>query len=171
MYRKRIGVIICQSSSQEKPNGMVRGLPKSACSADRYCRMDRTLSWSGRSLSLTRSFYYFSPADWRLHVLDDAGDRILYMDPDQHLYQLYHQVSRKRLGLFSGWSYWVSLVFLGMAEITAVSNYVSFGFQIGQPGRFKLSFSAFKLCKLDRCEGFGEVEFWFRNDQDCHYLP
>ena len=22
-------------------------------------------------------------------------------------------------------------------------------------------FSAFKLCKLDRCEGFGEVEFWF----------
>ena len=38
----------------------------------------------------------------------------------------------------------------------------SFGFQIGQPGRFKLSFLALLSCvNLIAVKVFGEVEFWF----------
>ena len=77
------------------------------------------------------------------------------MDPDQHTFiNFITKYLGKGWGYFSGWSYWVSLVFLGMAEITAFPTMFSSGSLIGQPGRFKSSFSAFKLCKLDRCESF-----------------
>ena len=56
-----------------------------------------------------------------------------------------------------------------MAEITAVSNYVQLWFQIGQPGRFKLSFLVLLSCvNLIAVKVFLERLNSGLNDQDCH---
>ena len=66
-----------------------------------------------------------------MYLMMRAIGEMLYMDPDQH-YLLSTFITKylgKGLGeFFSGWSYWVSLIFLGMAEITAVSTYVQYWF-------------------------------------------
>ena len=60
-----------------------------------------------------------------MYFMMRAIGEMLYMDPDQHtLINFITKYLGKGWGYFSGWSYWVSLVFLGMAEFTAVSNYV-----------------------------------------------
>ena len=76
---QRMGVIICQKNIilVKKPKMDGSWSPKSTCSADRCCRnhRDRTLSWSRSFPFFDRALYYFSLyADWRLHVLDDAGN-------------------------------------------------------------------------------------------------
>ena len=97
-----------------------------------------------------------------MYLMMRAIGEMLYMDPDQHTFiNFITKYIGKGWGYFSGWSHWVSLVFWEWQRSPLFPTMSSFGFQIGQPGRFKLSFSALKLCKLDRCEGFGEVEFWF----------
>ena len=68
----------------------------------------------------------------------------------------------KGWGYFSGWSYWVSLVFLGMAEITAVSNYVQLWFPNWPAWQIQIIFLALLSCvNLIAVKVFGEVEFWF----------
>ncbi len=75
-----------------------------------------------------------------MYLMMRAIGEMLYMDPDQHTFiNFITKYLGKGWGFFSGWSYWVSLVFLGMAEITAVATYVQFGFQVGLSGRFRLS--------------------------------
>ena len=98
----------------------------------------------GRAFSLpNRTFNYLSvyTTGIFMYLMMRAIGEMLYMDPDQHtFYQLYYQIPWVRAGgFFSGWSYWVSLIFLGMAEITAVSTYVQYCSQVGLPGRFRLS--------------------------------
>ena len=97
--------------------------------------------------------------------LDDAAiGEMLYMDPDQHTFiNFITKYLGKGWGYFSGWSYWVSLVFLGMAEITAVSKLCpALVSKLASLADSNYLFSAFKLCKLDRCEGFWRgLNFWF----------
>ena len=85
------------------------------------------------------------------------------MDPDQHTFiNFITKYIGKGWGYFSGWSYWVSFGILGMAEITRC-------FQLCPALVSKLASLAdsnyllalLSCVKLDRCEGFGEVEFWF----------
>ena len=72
-----------------------------------------------------------------------AIGEMLYMDPDQHTFiNFITKYLGKGWGFFSGWSYWVSLIFLGMAEITAVSTYVQYWFP-------KLACLADSDCLLD----------------------
>ena len=141
--------------SQETENGMVRGLQNrhvqliaiaGTIGTGLFLGAGRSLSLTGPSIILV---YMLTGAF--MYLMMRAIGEMLYMD----LYQLYHQVSRKRLGLF------FRMVLLGLLGI--FGNGRDHGcFQLCPALVSKLAsladsnclFSAFKLCKLDRCEGF-----------------
>lgn len=144
---------------EETENGMVRGLQNrhvqliaiaGTIGTGLFLGAGRSLSLTGPSIILV---YMLTGAF--MYLMMRAIGKMLYMDPDQHTFiNFITKYIGKGWGLFSGWSYWVSLVFWEWQRLPLFPTMSSFGFQIGQPGRFKLSFSAFKLCKLDRCERF-----------------
>lgn len=79
-----------------------------------------------------------------------------------HLYRLCTKILVKGWGFFSGWSYWVSLIFLGMAEITAVSTYVQYWFPSWPAWQIQIVFLLIlSSVNLIAVKIFGEVEFWF----------
>lgn len=98
-----------------------------------------------------------------MYFMMRAIGEMLYMDPDQHTFiNFITKYLGKGWGYFSGWSYWVSLVFLGMAEITAVSNYVQLWFPNWPAWQIQIIFLALLSCvNLIAVKVFGEVEFWF----------
>ena len=98
-----------------------------------------------------------------MYMMMRAIGEMLYMDPDQHTFiNFITKYLGKGWGYFSGWSYWVSLVFLGMAEITAVSNYVQLWFPNWPAWQIQIVFLALLSCvNLIAVKVFGEVEFWF----------
>ncbi|HBF75582.1 MAG TPA: amino acid transporter, partial [Lactobacillus sp.] len=54
---------------------------------------------------------------------------MLYQDPSQHTFIAF--ITRylgQRTGYFAGWTYWIGLICVGMAEITAIASYVQFWF-------------------------------------------
>lgn len=120
---------------------------------------------AGRSLSLTGPsiilVYMLTGAF--MYLMMRAIGEMLYMDPDQHTFiNFITKYIGKGWGYFSGWSYWVSLVFLGMAEITAVSNYVQLWFPNWPAWQIQIIFLALLSCvNLIAVKVFGEVEFWF----------
>ena len=98
-----------------------------------------------------------------MYLMMRAIGEMLYMDPDQHTFiNFITKYLGKGWGYFSGWSYWVSLVFLGMAEITAVSNYVQLWFPNWPAWQIQIIFLVLLSCvNLIAVKVFGEVEFWF----------
>lgn len=98
-----------------------------------------------------------------MYLMMRAIGEMLYMDPDQHTFiNFITKYLGKGWGYFSGWSYWVSLVFLGMAEITAVANYVQLWFPNWPAWQIQIIFLALLSCvNLIAVKVFGEVEFWF----------
>ena len=153
--------------SQETENGMVRGLQNrhvqliaiaGTIGTGLFLGAGRSLSLTGPSIilvyMLTGAFMYF--------MMRAIGE-MLYMDPDQHTFiNFITKYLGKGWGYFSGWSYWVSLVFLGMAEITAVSNYVQLWFLNWPAWQIQIIFLALLSCvNLIAVKVFGEVEFWF----------
>ena len=98
-----------------------------------------------------------------MYLMMRAIGEMLYMDPDQHTFiNFITKYLGKGWGYFSGWSYWVSLIFLGMAEITAVSNYVQLWFPNWPAWQIQIVFLALLSCvNLIAVKVFGEVEFWF----------
>ncbi len=77
-----------------------------------------------------------------------------------------------RLGLFSGMVLFRDLPrhFWEWQRSPLCSNYVPFGFQIGQPGRFKYLLALLSCVNLIAVWRFLEIEFWFGMIQDCHYF-
>ena len=153
--------------SQETENGMVRGLQNrhvqliaiaGTIGTGLFLGAGRSLSLTGPSIivvyMLTGAFMY---------LMMRAIGEMLYMDPDQHTFiNFITKYLGKGWGYFSGWSYWVSLVFLGMAEITAVSNYVQLWFPNWPAWQIQIIFLALLSCvNLIAVKVFGEVEFWF----------
>ena len=153
--------------SQETENGMVRGLQNrhvqliaiaGTIGTGLFLGAGRSLSLTGPSIilvyMLTGAFMYF--------MMRAIGE-MLYMDPDQHTFiNFITKYLGKGWGYFSGWSYWVSLIFLGMAEITAVSNYVQLWFPNWPAWQIQIIFLALLSCvNLIAVKVFGEVEFWF----------
>ena len=153
--------------SQETENGMVRGLQNrhvqliaiaGTIGTGLFLGAGRSLSLTGPSIILvyilTGAFMYF--------MMRAIGE-MLYMDPDQHTFiNFITKYLGKGWGYFSGWSYWVSLVFLGMAEITAVSSYVQLWFPNWPAWQIQIIFLALLSCvNLIAVKVFGEVEFWF----------
>ena len=152
---------------EENENGMVRGLQNrhvqliaiaGTIGTGLFLGAGRSLSLTGPSIilvyMLTGAFMYF--------MMRAIGE-MLYMDPDQHTFiNFITKYLGKGWGYFSGWSYWVSLVFLGMAEITAVSNYVQLWFPNWPAWQIQIIFLALLSCvNLIAVKVFGEVEFWF----------
>ena len=149
--------------SQETENGMVRGLQNrhvqliaiaGTIGTGLFLGAGRSLSLTGPSIilvyMLTGAFMYFMMR------------AIVYGSRSTYLYQLYTKYLGKGWGYFSGWSYLVSLVFLGMAEITAVSNYVQLWFPNWPAWQIQIIFLALLSCvNLIAVKVFGEVEFWF----------
>lgn len=131
---------------------------KSTCSADRHCRnhRDRTL-WSRSFPFLTGPllFLVYMLTGAFMYLMMRAIGEMLYMDRSTHLINFITKYIGKGWGYFSGWSYWSPWYFWEWQRSPLFQLCPAFWFQIGQPGRFKLSFSALKLCKL--CEGFGRL--------------
>ena len=153
--------------SQETENGMVRGLQNrhvqliaiaGTIGTGLFLGAGRSLSLTGPSLILV---YMLTGAF--MYLMMRAIGEMLYMDPDQHTFiNFITKYLGKGWGYFSGWSYWVSLVFLGMAEITAVSNYVQLWFPNWPAWQIQIIFLALLSCvNLIAVKVFGEVEFWF----------
>ena len=153
--------------SQETENGMVRGLQNrhvqliaiaGTIGTGLFLGAGRSLSLTGPSIILV---YMLTGAF--MYLMMRAIGEMLYMDPDQHTFiNFITKYLGKGWGYFSGWSYWVSLVFLGMAEITAVSNYVQLWFPNWPAWQIQIIFLALLSCvNLIAGKVFGEVEFWF----------
>ena len=154
-------------SGEETENGMVRGLQNrhvqliaiaGTIGTGLFLGAGRSLSLTGPSIILV---YMLTGAF--MYLMMRAIGEMLYMDPDQHTFiNFITKYLGKGWGYFSGWSYWVSLVFLGMAEITAVSNYVQLWFPNWPAWQIQIIFLALLSCvNLIAVKVFGEVEFWF----------
>ena len=152
---------------EETENGMVRGLQNrhvqliaiaGTIGTGLFLGAGRSLSLTGPSIILV---YMLTGAC--MYLMMRAIGEMLYMDPDQHTFiNFITKYLGKGWGYFSGWSYWVSLVFLGMAEITAVSNYVQLWFPNWPAWQIQIIFLALLSCvNLIAVKVFGEVEFWF----------
>ena len=153
--------------SQETENGMVRGLQNRHVQLIAIAGTIGTglFLGAGRSLSLTGPsiILVYMLTGVFMYLMMRAIGEMLYMDPDQHTFiNFITKYLGKGWGYFSGWSYWVSLVFLGMAEITAVSNYVQLWFPNWPAWQIQIIFLALLSCvNLIAVKVFGEVEFWF----------
>jgi len=152
---------------EETENGMVRGLQNrhvqliaiaGTIGTGLFLGAGRSLSLTGPSIILV---YMLTGAF--MYLMMRAIGEMLYMAPDQHTFiNFITKYLGKGWGYFSGWSYWVSLVFLGMAEITAVSNYVQLWFPNWPAWQIQIIFLALLSCvNLIAVKVFGEVEFWF----------
>ena len=152
---------------EETENEMVRGLQNrhvqliaiaGTIGTGLFLGAGRSLSLTGPSIILV---YMLTGAF--MYLMMRAIGEMLYMDPDQHTFiNFITKYLGKGWGYFSGWSYWVSLVFLGMAEITAVSNYVQLWFPNWPAWQIQIIFLALLSCvNLIAVKVFGEVEFWF----------
>ncbi|MFT8357559.1 amino acid permease [Bifidobacterium aquikefiri] len=88
---------------------------------------------------------------------------MLYADPSQHTFVAYiAKYLGRRTGQFAGWTYWLGLVFLSMAELTAIGNYVQFWLPQVPAWLIELCvLVVLVLLNLSTARLFGETEFWF----------
>lgn len=148
-------------------NGMVRGLQNRHVQLIAIAGTIGTglFLGAGRSISLTGPsivFVYLLTGVFMYFMMRAIGE-MLYMDPNQHTFiNFITKYLGKGWGFFSGWSYWVSLIFLGMAEITAVATYVQYWFPHWPAWEIQLVFLLIlSSVNLIAVKIFGEVEFWF----------
>ena len=155
-------------SNEETENGMVRGLQNRHVQLIAIAGTIGTglFLGAGRSLSLTGPsiiLVYLLTGGFMYLMMRAIGE-MLYMDPDQHTFiNFITKYLGKGWGYFSGWSYWVSLIFLGMAEITAVSNYVQLWFPAWPAWQIQIVFLV-----LLSCVNLIAVKIWY--DQN-YYHP
>ena len=120
---------------------------------------------AGRSISLTGPsiILIYMLTGFFMYLMMRAIGEMLYYDPDQHTFiNFITKYLGAGWGYFSGWSYWISLIFIGMAEITAVAEYVQYWFPSWPAWLIQLVFLALlSLVNLIAVRVFGEVEFWF----------
>ena len=92
-----------------------------------------------------------------------AMGEMLYQDPEQHTFiNFITRYLGKGWGYFAGWSYWISLIFIGMAEITAVGKYFQYWFPNVPSWMTQLGFLVvLSSVNLIAVRLFGEMEFWF----------
>lgn len=88
---------------------------------------------------------------------------MLYADPSQHTFVSFiSKYVGASAGYFAGWSYWIGLTFVAMAELTAVSTYVKFWFPDWPTWLIQIAFLAIlTLVNLVAVNIFGETEYWF----------
>lgn len=148
-------------------NGMVRGLENrhvqliaiaGTIGTGLFLGAGRSIALTGPSIILvyliTGMFMYF--------MMRSIGE-MLYQDPDQHTFiSFISKYIGTGWGRFAGISYWISLIFIGMAEITAVATYVQFWFPSWPSWIIQIVFLAILgSVNLIAVKVFGETEFWF----------
>ncbi|MCL2113712.1 MAG: amino acid permease [Streptococcaceae bacterium] len=120
---------------------------------------------AGKSISLTGPsiIFVYLIIGALMFVLLRAIGEMLYQDPSQHSFLNF--VSRYlggKPGYFIQWSYWLVVIFMAMAELTAIGTYINFWlpqFPIWLSEVFVLAL----LTALNTLNSkfFGETEFWF----------
>lgn len=88
---------------------------------------------------------------------------MLYADPSQHTFVSFiSKYVGAGAGYFAGWSYWIGLLFVAMAELTAVSTYVKFWFPSWKTWIIQIIFLfVLTMINLITVRLFGETEYWF----------
>jgi AAT family amino acid transporter len=88
---------------------------------------------------------------------------MFYSDPSQHTFVSF--ISRylgPTVGHFTGWTYWIGLVFVCMAELTATATYVQYWFPHVPAWLIEIVFLGILAgVNLIAARLFGEAEFWF----------
>ncbi|AEB72304.1 amino acid permease [Lentilactobacillus buchneri] len=88
---------------------------------------------------------------------------MFYSDPSQHTFVSF--ISRylgPTVGHFTGWTYWIGLVFVCMGEISATATYVKFWFPQVPAWIIEVIFlGVLAGINLIAARLFGEAEFWF----------
>ncbi|MTV83144.1 amino acid permease [Secundilactobacillus folii] len=92
-----------------------------------------------------------------------AIGEMLFQDPSQHTFIAF--ISRylgDKVGYFAGWTYWIGLICVGMAELTAIATYVHFWFPNVPSWIIQITFLVvLTSVNLIAVRLFGEAEFWF----------
>ncbi|HFL3936506.1 TPA: amino acid permease [Streptococcus agalactiae] len=153
--------------TQKSENGMVRGLENrhvqliaiaGTIGTGLFLGAGRSISLTGPSIvlvyAITGAFMFF--------MMRAIGE-MLYQDPNQHTFiNFITKYLGPGWGFFSTLSYWISLIFIGMAEITAVGEYVQFWFPEWPSWIIQIVFLAIlSSINLIAVKAFGETEFWF----------
>lgn len=148
-------------------NGMVRGLQNrhvqliaiaGTIGTGLFLGAGRAISLTGPSIVLV----YIITGIFMFMMMRAIGE-MLYYDPDQHTFiNFITKYIGPGWGYFSGLSYWLSLIFIGMADITALGSYVQYWF----PEWHSWLIQIIALCvlasvNLIAVKIFGETEFWF----------
>ncbi|RZI49747.1 amino acid permease [Lactococcus kimchii] len=120
---------------------------------------------AGKSISLTGPsiiFVYLAIGALMFILLRAIGE-MLYQDPSQHSFLNF--VSRymgSKTGYFIQWTYWLVVIFVAMAELTAIGTYINFWLP-QLPIWLSEVFVLLLLTALNTLNSkfFGETEFWF----------
>ncbi|CAI2671088.1 Serine permease SerP1 [Apilactobacillus kunkeei] len=88
---------------------------------------------------------------------------IFYSDPSQHTFVAFiTKYIGHTAGYFTGWSYWIGLLFASMAELSAIATYVNFWFPHIPAWLIEVVFLAvLATLNIIAVKVFGEAEFWF----------
>ncbi|WP_242977425.1 amino acid permease, partial [Fructobacillus ficulneus] len=88
---------------------------------------------------------------------------MLYAKPGEHTFVSFiTNYLGLGTGVFAGFTYWLSLIFGGMAELTAIADYVKFWFPSWNSALIQIGFLAvLSLMNIVAAKAFGEAEFWF----------
>lgn len=88
---------------------------------------------------------------------------LLYADPKQHTFITF--ITRyidNRAGFFARWSYWLTVIFMGMAELTAVAKYIQYWLPSMPGWLIQIIMLVLLTCvNLVAVALYGETEFWF----------
>lgn len=92
-----------------------------------------------------------------------AIGEMFYSDPTQHTFVSFiTKYLGDGAGRFAGWTYWIGLVFVGMAELTAVATYVKYWLPNVPAWVIEIGFLVgLTMINLIAARMFGETEFWF----------
>ncbi|OJF71506.1 amino acid transporter [Streptococcus bovimastitidis] len=155
------------NDNNETKNGMVRGLQNrhvqliaiaGTIGTGLFMGAGRAISLTGPSIVLV----YLITGVFMFMMMRAIGE-MLYYDPDQHTFiNFITKYIGPGWGYFSGLSYWVSLIFIGMADITALGSYVQYWFPSWHSWMIQLvALVILASVNLIAVKIFGETEFWF----------
>ncbi|MGX7052065.1 amino acid permease [Leuconostoc palmae] len=126
---------------------------------------------TGLFMGAGNSIHYAGPAILLVYliiglfmfVMMRAIGELLYADPNQHTFITFiTKYIGNRTGFFARWSYWLTVVFMGMAELTAVAKYIQYWLPDIPGWLIQIVMLVILTCvNLIAVALYGETEFWF----------
>ncbi|WEV54048.1 amino acid permease [Leuconostocaceae bacterium ESL0723] len=98
-----------------------------------------------------------------MFVVMRAIGEMLYADPNHHTFiDFMTKYLGPRTGFFTRWSYWLTVAFMGMAELTAIAKYIQFWFPAWPAWIIQVVVLLILTgVNLIAVALYGETEFWF----------